>query len=175
MLKVCAEAARRGLPIFLYGSRPEVLAALQRRLGDLFPSLQIAGAEPSKFRTISSLERQQSVERIRSSGAKLIFVGLGCPRQEVWAYEYRELLAIPILAVGAAFDFHAGFIRPAPRRLQDAGLEWLYRLGQEPRRLWRRYVYLNPLFMGHLVLQATRLKRYDPGDTLPPVDEVGYG
>jgi exopolysaccharide biosynthesis WecB/TagA/CpsF family protein len=175
MLKLCEVAASRGLPIFLYGSRPEVLAALTTRLQDRFPGLIIAGAEPSKFRPLSSSEKAETVERILASGARITFVGLGCPRQEVWAYEYREVLPTPILAVGAAFDFHAGYLVSAPMAMQDAGLEWLYRLWQEPRRLWRRYLYLNPLFLGHLTLQLTRLRRYDPSDVTAPERELSYG
>ena len=172
MLKLCEVAAARGLPIYLYGSRPEVLTSLQRRLLERFPPLLVAGAEPSKFRRLSGEEKREAIERIRSSGAKLTFVSLGCPRQEVWAYEYRDPLGMPIVAVGAAFDFHAGFLKQAPPLLQEAGLEWLYRLYREPRRLWRRYVYLNPLFVGHLVLQATGLKRYDPADAAAPSEEI---
>jgi exopolysaccharide biosynthesis WecB/TagA/CpsF family protein len=152
-----------------------VLAALTTRLQDRFPGLIIAGAEPSKFRPLSSSEKAETVERILASGARITFVGLGCPRQEVWAYEYREVLPTPILAVGAAFDFHAGYLVSAPMAMQDAGLEWLYRLWQEPRRLWRRYLYLNPLFLGHLTLQLTRLRRYDPSDVTAPERELSYG
>ena len=175
MLQVCEVAAAGGIPIFMYGSRPEVLAALQARLCDLFPSLIIAGAEPSRFRPLSVSEKAETVARIRGSGARITFVGLGCPRQEVWIYEYRDVLSTPILAVGAAFDMHAGYLPRAPMLMQDAGLEWLYRLWHEPRRLWRRYLYLNPLFLVHLTLQLTRLRRYDPADTTAPVSELSYG
>jgi N-acetylglucosaminyldiphosphoundecaprenol N-acetyl-beta-D-mannosaminyltransferase len=175
MLKLCQAAAARQLSIYLYGSRPEVLAILRRRLLERFPGLIVAGAEPSKFRTLSREEKQAVIARIRSSGAKLTFVGLGCPRQEVWAYEYCEPLGMPIIAVGAAFDFHAGILKQAPPRLQAAGLEWLYRLYREPRRLWRRYAYLNPLFLGHLLLQATGLKRYDPLAVAALSEEMNYG
>lgn len=175
MLKLCAVAAARGIPIFLFGSRPEVLAALSARLRERFPALIVAGTEPSKFRPLSAEEKAATVEKIRSSGARITFVGLGCPRQEVWAYEYRDVLPTPILAVGAAFDMHAGFQPLAPMLMQDAGLEWLHRLYLEPRRLWRRYLYLNPLFLGHLALQLTRLRRYDPTDVTPPVGDLSYG
>jgi exopolysaccharide biosynthesis WecB/TagA/CpsF family protein len=102
------------------------------------------------------------VKRIEASGANAVFLGLGCPRQEVWAYEYRNLLNIPILAVGAAFDFHAGNLKPAPKTLQDMGLEWLYRLAQEPKRLWRRYAILNPLYLWYISLQFLGLKKFIP-------------
>jgi len=97
-------------------------------------------------------------------GARLTFVGLGCPRQEVWAYENRPLLPMPLIAVGAAFDFHAGGLRQAPASLQRAGLEWLFRLVMEPRRLWRRYLFLNPYYLILLGLQAAGLRRVSPSD-----------
>lgn len=175
MMQLCEVAANRGIPIFLYGSRPEVLKALSERLVARFPALIIAGTEPSRFRPLSAEEKLGVVDRIRKTGAKITFVGLGCPRQEVWAYEYGNVLPMPLLAVGAAFDMHAGFLPLAPMMMQDAGLEWLHRLYHEPRRLWRRYLYLNPLFLGHLTLQLTRIKRYDPTDSTAPVGELSYG
>ena len=87
---------------------------------------------------------------------------MGCPRQEVWAYEYRDLLNLPILAIGAAFDFHAGILPQAPKLMQDFGLEWLFRLIQEPKRLWQRYLFLNPLYLWNLSLQYFGLKRFLP-------------
>jgi exopolysaccharide biosynthesis WecB/TagA/CpsF family protein len=174
-LKLCAEAARRELPIFLYGSRPEVLQALQTNLCARFPGLRIAGVQPSRFRQIDAAERAATVAAIQASGAALVFVGLGCPRQEVWAYEYRDLLAMPLIAVGAAFDFHAGLLAQAPPRLQRFGLEWAYRLLKEPRRLWRRYVLLNPLYLALLVLQLFRLKRFSPATARKPDRDLGYG
>ncbi len=175
VLKLCAEAEVKQLPIYLYGSRSEVLSALRRRLLDRFPRLRLAGMEPSKFRTLSTAEKQETVDRIRASGARLTLVGLGCPRQEVWAYEYRDALRMPIIAVGAAFDYHAGLLTEAPVRFQEAGLEWAYRLYREPRRLWRRYMLLNPLYLVHLALQRSGLKHYTPDDAPAPGAEMGYG
>lgn len=175
MLRVCARAATDGLPIYLYGSTPDVLEKLSRNLRARFPNLLIAGAQPSRFRRVSPEEKREIAGQIRASGAAITFVGLGCPRQEVWAYEYRDALSMPLLAVGAAFDFHAGLVSQAPVGLQNLGLEWLYRLLHEPRRLWRRYVYLNPLYLSLLLLQATRLRRFNPLETTPPPDELGYG
>jgi exopolysaccharide biosynthesis WecB/TagA/CpsF family protein len=174
-LKLCEQAAAAGLPIYLYGSRPTVLDALSRNLRSRFPGLVVAGMQPSRFRQISAQEKQAIVQTIRSSGAALVFVGLGCPRQEVWAYEYRDALAMPLIAVGAAFDFHAGLLPQAPPRLQRLGLEWLYRLLREPRRLWKRYALLNPSYLALLALQASRLKRFDAANTVQPAHEVGYG
>lgn len=174
MLRLCERAARQGLPIYLYGSRPSVLEALCANLRARFPALVIAGAQPSRFRQMTVEEKQSLVDAIRSSGAMLAFVGLGCPRQEVWVYEYRDRLALPLIAVGAAFDFHAGALPQAPARLQRLGLEWLYRLMREPRRLWKRYM-LNPLYLGMLVLQATGLRHFDPNQSSAPLHEMSYG
>lgn len=159
----CAEAfAKQGLCVYLYGSKSEVLVRFADNLRRRFPGLRIAGMEASKFRTLSDAERRELVARIHASGADAVFVGLGCPRQEVWAFEYRELLGIPILAVGAAFDFHAGTLLQAPRVMQDLGLEWLFRLLQEPRRLWQRYLILNPLYVWNVSLQALGVRRLNP-------------
>jgi N-acetylglucosaminyldiphosphoundecaprenol N-acetyl-beta-D-mannosaminyltransferase len=176
MLKVCARAAAERLPIFLYGSSAEVLAALQARLAQRFPGLRVAGARPSRFRRLSAQEQDDMVRDIRASGAALTFLGLGCPRQEICAYELRDALSMPVLAVGAAFPFHAGHLPQAPRRLQRWGLEWLFRLCSEPRRLWKRYVVLNPLYLGLLFLQMTGWHHMDPecGST-PPKEALRYG
>jgi N-acetylglucosaminyldiphosphoundecaprenol N-acetyl-beta-D-mannosaminyltransferase len=174
MLKLCERAAIENLPIYLYGSRPEVLEALERNLRARFPGLNVAGTQASHFRRLSKEEKQVVVETIRHSGAALLFVGLGCPRQEVWAYEYRDALTLPLIAVGAAFDFHAGLLSQAPPLMQRLGLEWFYRLTREPRRLWRRYGLLNPAYLALLALQATRLKRFDPTGAVPS-QELGYG
>lgn len=169
MLTICARAAREELPIFLFGSRPEVLDRLSANLVARFPALRIAGARSSRFRQLSEAENEEMLTEIRESGAAIVFVGLGCPRQEVWAFENRDALGCPILAVGAAFDFHAGLLPQAPVRMQRLGLEWLYRLWHEPRRLWRRYLYLNPLYVALTVLQLLGLRRSRlSDDTLPP-------
>jgi len=175
MLRVCERAAREGLPVYLYGSRPPVLELLERNLVARFPGLAVAGARPSMFRQTTAAEKEEVARAIRESGAAIVFVGLGCPRQEVWTYEYRELLPMPVLAVGAAFDFHAGLLRQAPPLLQDWGLEWLFRLAQEPRRLWRRYVYLNPAFLGLLALQLLGVRRPPLSATVRPSSELRYG
>lgn len=156
-LEVCEEAARQKLPVYLYGSRPEVLDRFSKRLREQFPGLKISGMRPSLFRQSSNKEKQAIAAAIRKSGARIVLVGLGCPRQEVWVYEYADLISMPALAVGAAFDFHAGLLKEAPPAMQKHGLEWLYRLIQEPRRLWRRYVLLNPAFLAMLFAQMARV------------------
>lgn len=161
--RVAEAFAERGLSVYLYGSKQEVLNKFAQNLTQRFPELKIAGMEPSKFRRLTEYERTELADRIKASGANAIFLGLGCPRQEIWAYEYRNLVNIPILAVGAAFDFHAGTLPQAPKIMQDLGLEWLYRLIQEPKRLWRRYVILNPLYVWNIFLQYLGLKKFVPG------------
>lgn len=146
MLRLCQMANQQKVSIFLYGSRPEVMERLTANLRERFPGIRIVGAATSRFRTADDAENRAIIEEIRATGAQLVFVGLGCPRQEVFAFENAEALSCPVIAVGAAFDFHAGTLKQAPAWMQDRGLEWLYRFVREPRRLWHRYAILNPLF-----------------------------
>ena len=175
MLKVCEVAAQERLALYLYGSRQATLDLLVPRLRARFPGVEIAGAEPSKFRKTSTDEKSDIVERIKSSGAAMAFVGLGCPRQEVFAYEYRVALQMPVIAVGVAFDYHAGVLTEPPMFMQRWGFQWLYRLVQEPRRLWKRYLITNTSYAGLLVLQAVRFLRPDPLRAQEPRGEVLYG
>lgn len=175
MIKLCEKAAAEGLPIFLYGSTPEVLASLTGNLAARFPALKVAGVQPSRFRRLSAEETDEVAEKIRASGARMTFVGLGCPRQEVWAYEYRERLNMPIIAVGAAFPFHAGKLSQAPPILQAYGLEWFYRLLHEPRRLWRRYLILNPAFCTLIAAQFLRLRDWPQSREDCPQEEMRFG
>jgi N-acetylglucosaminyldiphosphoundecaprenol N-acetyl-beta-D-mannosaminyltransferase len=160
-LKVAEALAREQMSVYLYGSTLETLTEFAHNLTRSYPGLTIAGTEPSKFRRLSEQERLDLAARIRASEANAVFLGLGCPRQEVWAYEYRDLLSIPILAVGAAFDFHAGTLPQAPQVMQNLGLEWLFRLIQEPRRLWQRYIILNPLYLWNILLQYLGWKTFN--------------
>jgi N-acetylglucosaminyldiphosphoundecaprenol N-acetyl-beta-D-mannosaminyltransferase len=175
MLGVCRAAATRGLPIYLYGSTEPVLDRLRASLSRRFPGMIIAGTEPSKFRRTTPEEKAEIAERITSSGAAITFVGLGCPRQEVFAYEYRDALSMPVVAVGAAFDYHAGLLREPPHFMQRAGLQWLYRFAQEPRRLWKRYTVTNATYLGRLALQKLGLNQTDPSMLQPPRSETLYG
>jgi N-acetylglucosaminyldiphosphoundecaprenol N-acetyl-beta-D-mannosaminyltransferase len=172
--KICARAANEGIPVYFYGSTTEVLTALRHSLEAMFPGIVIAGMRPSKFRRLTPEEKQELAESIRKSGAALAFVGLGCPRQETFAYEFREALSLPIVAVGAAFPFLANLHPQAPAWMQDAGFEWLFRLCTEPRRLWRRYLLLNPTYLVLLALQASRLRRFQVHGK-PPIYELLYG
>ena len=154
MIRLCAAAAVAGVPIYLYGSTPEVLAALATKLVARCPGLVIAGSESPPFHKPSAAETAAAVHRINASGAGLVFIGLGCPRQDVFAHDNRHAIRPVQLCVGAAFDFHAGTKRTAPAWMQKRGLEWLFRLAQEPGRLWKRYLVTNTLFC---YLMAKRL------------------
>jgi exopolysaccharide biosynthesis WecB/TagA/CpsF family protein len=166
-LKICERAAKEGLPIYLYGSTPEILCEFRKNLAQMYPGILIAGAEPSKFRRLTPDERVELAQRIEASGATIALVGLGCPRQETFAFELRQHLSMPILAVGAAFPFVAGLIPEAPEWMQQIGMEWLFRLMSEPRRLWRRYLYLNPAYLFLLSLQALKIQRFSTEGQAP--------
>jgi len=120
-------------------------------------------------------ERDRLIRDIKHSGARIVFVGLGCPRQEVFVYEFAKELSMPMLAVGAAFAFHAGSVSQAPQWMQRRGLEWLYRMTREPGRLWRRYAVLNPVYVFLIALQWLKLHRPDAGDAFEPHGKRLYG
>jgi N-acetylglucosaminyldiphosphoundecaprenol N-acetyl-beta-D-mannosaminyltransferase len=172
-IAIFGRAAELGLSVFLFGSRAEILDAMRMRLASDFPSLRIAGAEPSAFRQLTESESRELDERIRASGADIVLVGLGCPRQEVFAYEHAGALGRPTIAVGAAYDYYAGRLSRAPQWIQSAGLEWAVRLAQEPRRLWKRYLLLNPLYLTLLARQKLGLLR--PEAERAPSRELRYG
>lgn len=146
-LAVAERAADRGLPVAFYGSTDEVLGRLRERLPKAVPDLQIVEAISPPFRVLSEAEDEAFVQRLRRSGARVVFVGLGCPLQERWCAEHVARVGAVCLGVGAAFDFHAGTLRQAPAVLQRMGLEWAFRLAMEPRRLWRRYATVVPRFL----------------------------
>jgi exopolysaccharide biosynthesis WecB/TagA/CpsF family protein len=164
MLDVLRRCADEALPVYLYGSTETTLDRLVSALSVALPALKIAGAEASKFRDAKPGEDARLAERISGSGARVVFIGLGCPRQEQFAYAMRPLLDMPLIAVGAAFDYHAGQLRKPPEWMQRRGLEWLWRLGLEPGRLWRRYLLLNPAYLIRLFAQKTGLWRAPPAE-----------
>lgn len=147
MWRYCARAAAAGESIYLYGGSDETLRLLQQRLVEAFPGLKIAGAHSPPFRALSAEEDAAAVDAINASGAGTVWVSLGCPKQELWMQAHRGRVHAAMLGVGAAFDYHAGTIRRAPPWAQRAGLEWLHRLLSEPRRLWKRYLVTNTLFV----------------------------
>ena len=151
---------------YFYGSTPETLEALSREVGELAPGAKVVGSFSPPFRPLSSTEMDDVVARIDASGADLVWVGLGMPKQEKFVHAIADRLpGRTLLAVGAAFDFHAGVVAQAPDWIQSAGLEWLFRLRQEPRRLWRRYARTNPRFVVLLVRQllSARIRRRTDG------------
>jgi N-acetylglucosaminyldiphosphoundecaprenol N-acetyl-beta-D-mannosaminyltransferase len=173
-LYLCKWAAKEHVPVFFYGATSKTLDGIRTKLASKFPELEIAGMEPSKFRRLAPEEKVQRAERILKSGAGMAFIGLGCPRQDVFLYEFKDLLPIPILAVGAAFPFMAGEIAQARGWIQEIGMEWFFRLCVEPRRLWRHYIILNPVYLFLLFLQVLGLRSFDTKG-VPPRFELRYG
>jgi N-acetylglucosaminyldiphosphoundecaprenol N-acetyl-beta-D-mannosaminyltransferase len=168
MLAVCKLAAARGWSSFLYGGAPGVPERLGRRLRERFPGLRVAGHHSPPFRPLTDQEDADVVDRINSSGAELVWVGLSTPKQERWMADHIDRLRAPAVAfgVGAAFDLHAGLRRDAPSWMGPWGLHWLYRLAQEPRRLARRYFANNPRFAAGLIRRPPVLRR-PPGPGRP--------
>jgi len=163
MLAVCGRSAAKGYRHFLYGSSSEVLATLNARLCARYPGLTVVGAYAPPFRPLTAEEDGRIVERIVEARPDIVWVGLSTPKQERWMAEHVDRLGGPVLiGVGAAFDFHAGAKRQAPRWMQRNGLEWLFRLLSEPRRLYRRYLFNIPLFACYLGLEALGLRESGP-------------
>ncbi|WP_241900077.1 WecB/TagA/CpsF family glycosyltransferase [Deinococcus sp. UR1] len=146
-LHVCEAAAREGIPIGLYGGTPESLLDFKAFLHHEFPGIRIACAIAPPFRVLTHEEDDAYTQEILDSGARILFVGIGCPKQEWWMYNHRDRLPLVMLGVGAAFDFHSGRVKQSPAVLQRLGLEWLFRLVMEPKRLWKRYAKHNPRFV----------------------------
>lgn len=151
-LALCSRAQEKKWKVFLYGCTTRVLAALSRRLHKQFPKLIIAGSYAPPFRTLTEKESKEIVHTINISGARVVFVGLSTPKQELWMQDFsKKLHANVLIGTGAAFDFVAGTKRQAPRWVQHSGFEWLFRLLQEPRRLWYRYTVQNMYFLSLIV------------------------
>jgi N-acetylglucosaminyldiphosphoundecaprenol N-acetyl-beta-D-mannosaminyltransferase len=146
-LHVCEGAAQQGIPIGLYGGTEESLAAFTAFLKRKFPGIQIVCQIAPPFRTLTSEEDFNYTAQIQQSGAKILLVGIGCPKQEVWMSQHQGRIVAVMLGVGAAFDFHSGRVRQAPAWFQKIGMEWMFRLIMEPRRLWKRYFKHNPRFL----------------------------
>lgn len=147
MLAWCDRAAQLNLPIYLYGGTESMLEKLQHNLTQQFPGLAIVGSYASPFRPLTAEEERADVQRINDSGATVVFVGLGCPKQEEWMARQQGKVTAVMIGVGAAFSFHSGEVAQAPRWMMKVGLEWLYRFVQEPKRLWQRYCINNPAFV----------------------------
>lgn len=154
--RLCEKAAAAGIPLFLLGAKPGVAEAAARAMQERFPGLPVAGTRDGYF---STEEETGVLEEISRSGARVLLVAMGAPRQELWLHERRDRLSVPVrMGVGGLFDFYSGRIRRAPQWMRDVGLEWVWRLMQEPGRMWRRYVVGNPLFLARVVREARRKK-----------------
>lgn len=161
MLAVCNRTQATGRRHFFYGGAPGVADRLVRNLQARYPSLVVAGTHSPPYRPGDAQEDRGVLDTINAAAADIIWVGLGTPKQDYWVARHRAQLHAPVLiAVGAAFDFHAGLLRQAPRWMQQSGLEWLFRLLQEPRRLAYRYLVYNPLFVLRVALQLAGIRRY---------------
>jgi N-acetylglucosaminyldiphosphoundecaprenol N-acetyl-beta-D-mannosaminyltransferase len=159
---LCERAATGGVPVGFYGSTPEVLGDLTANLARRHPRLRVVYAVSPPFRPLTAAEDAEMVARVNASGARLLFVGLGAPKQERWMADHQGRIEAVMLGVGAAFDFLAGRKRQAPAALQRLGLEWLFRLASEPRRLWRRYLYRNPRFVALFGAELVRRRLAGP-------------
>jgi N-acetylglucosaminyldiphosphoundecaprenol N-acetyl-beta-D-mannosaminyltransferase len=156
---VCQAAPAQGVSVFFLGSQQEILNRMRGRLKEEFPNLEIAGMEPMPFRPMTTAEDEALVRRLNASGAGVIFVSLGCPKQELWMMQHKNKVHAVMIGLGGAFPVYAGLHKRAPSVIRSAGLEWLYRLGQEPGRLWRRYLNTIPLFMWLALKQLLERER----------------
>lgn len=154
--KICAEAARHGVPIYLFGSTGDTLRKLQATLLGQYPQLTISGSYSPPFRPLSQAEDDEVVGRINSLSPGIVFVGLGCPKQEIWMAEHRGRIHGVMIGIGAAFEFIAGTVRRPPLWMQKTGMEWLGRLLMEPRRLWKRYFVTNSIFIALVAKEFLR-------------------
>jgi N-acetylglucosaminyldiphosphoundecaprenol N-acetyl-beta-D-mannosaminyltransferase len=165
LLACCSRSLASGFRHFFYGGGPGVPERLIERLNARFPGLCVAGGFSPPFRALTSEEDLALVRRINEAQPDIVWVGLSTPKQERWMWEHRGRLEAPVfIGVGAAFDFHAGLKRQAPRWMQRNGLEWVFRLLTEPRRLWRRYLRNNPVFVWNVLLQGLGLRHYEVQD-----------
>lgn len=146
-LSLCSLASEKSIRIGLLGATPEILHAMRDRLGVEFPELNVASVEPLPFRSLTEEEDAALVARINSKGVGIVFVALGCPKQECWMAEHKERINAVMIGIGGVFPVYAGLQKWAPKWCREAGLEWLYRLVQEPRRLWKRYATTIPPFI----------------------------
>jgi N-acetylglucosaminyldiphosphoundecaprenol N-acetyl-beta-D-mannosaminyltransferase len=153
---VLSAAARRGVPVGFYGGSSTVLDRLVNLARQRFQGLQIAYAEAPPFRAATAEEDESSIQNLNASGVRILFVGIGSPKQERWMHAHRDRLHCVMIGVGAAFDFLTGAKPQAPRWMQRSGLEWLFRLSSEPSRLWRRYLLQNPRFLALVLSEFLR-------------------
>jgi len=157
-LKLCETAADEGMPVYFYGGSQETIKILKTFITEKFPDLKVVGYESPPLLPLQPELDQDVVSRINKSGARIVFVGLGCPKQEYWMAAYTSQLSAILIGVGAAFDFIAGTVKRAPLWMQRAGLEWFHRLATDPRKTWKRYVTNNPLFIWMVIKEYVKRK-----------------
>lgn len=157
-LEVLKKANEEKLSVYLFGSTTETLNKFSKNINEWFKDINIVGIHSDRFRDATPEEDLADIEKINASGAHIVLVGRGCPRQEIWVSEHLGKVNAAMMAVGAAFDFHAGTLSQAPPWMQNNGLEWLYRLIQEPKRLWKRYLFTNSLFIYLFIKKALKIK-----------------
>jgi N-acetylglucosaminyldiphosphoundecaprenol N-acetyl-beta-D-mannosaminyltransferase len=175
MQAFCERASRMGYRSFLYGGAPGVADQLAASLTGRYPGLRIVGTYSPPFRDLTPDETVEVRGLINAAEPDVVWVGLGTPKQDKWIADNQEQINAPVMiGVGAAFDFLGNRVRQAPRWIQRSGMEWLFRLAMEPRRLWRRYLIYNPLFVAGILMQLLGLRRYDLGDTQRP-EPAGSG
>jgi N-acetylglucosaminyldiphosphoundecaprenol N-acetyl-beta-D-mannosaminyltransferase len=161
MERFCSESARKGYRHFFYGGAPGVAQEIAGRFAERFPGLRAAGTYSPPFRELTPEEDRAAVAAIEDACADIVWVGLSTPKQEWWMHEHRDKLHVPVLVgVGAAFDFHTGRLVQAPKWMREHGLEWLFRLAREPRRLWRRYLILGSEFVWLALLELLGLRKF---------------
>lgn len=159
MLKLCERAPQTEVSVYFYGSTPDTLDRLQERVGQDYPGIRIAGSFSPPFRELQPDEEERIIHEINASDAHIIFVSLGCPKQEIWMHRNKDRVRGVMIGVGAAFDYITGKIRRPPLMIQKLGLEWLYRLICEPKRLWKRYAYNNPVYIYRFLKSYRQNKR----------------
>ena len=161
MMAMCRLSVERGYRNFLYGGKPGVAELLSETLQRRFPGLQVVGTYTPPFRNLTPEEEEEILAQVGESRPHILWVGLSTPKQERFMAQYVGRLQVPLLVgVGAAFDYHTGRIRDCPEWIKRAGLQWLHRLMQDPRHLWRRYLRNNPAFLWHIAWQISGLRRY---------------
>jgi N-acetylglucosaminyldiphosphoundecaprenol N-acetyl-beta-D-mannosaminyltransferase len=171
MIAMCRLSVERGYRHFLYGGKPGVATLLSETLQRKIPGLQVVGTYTPPFRSLTSDEEKEILAQVRKSRPHILWVGLSTPKQERFMAQYVDYLRVPLMfGVGAAFDFHIGAIRDCSPWIKRAGLQWLHRLMQDPRHLWKRYLRNNPAFLWHIALQLSRLRKYP---TEPEAASVG--
>ena len=162
MLAFCERTAGKGYRHYFYGGAPGVPEQLAEVLRTRFPGLQVAGSYSPPFRPLTPREDEETVAMIRVAAPDVLWLGLGTPKQEYWMHEHRGRLRVPVIVcAGAAFGINSGRVRQAPRWIREHGLEWLFRLLQEPRRLWRRYLIYGPQFVFYVALELLGLRKFE--------------